>query len=268
MKKIRVLGCGWLGFPLAQALIKNNYLVKGSTTSPNKLDNLKENHIQSFLISLDEDKIYGDVIHFLKDANTLIINIPPKLRSDNKENFVAKINNIVPFIQQSNIENVLFVSSTSVYSDSEAILEINEDSIAIPESESGKQLLEVENLLLNNTSFKTTILRFGGLIGKDRHPVKFLAGRENIENPNGPVNLIHQDDCINIILKILETNSWNTIFNAVAPFHPSRKEYYTQKAIDLGLELPHFTDSKLSIGKLISSVNIQTHLNYTFLKKI
>ena len=162
----------------------------------------------------------------------------------------------------------MFVSSTSVYSDSEAILEINEDSIAIPESESGKQLLEVENLLLNNTSFKTTILRFGGLIGKDRHPVKFLAGRENIENPNGPVNLIHQDDCINIILKILETNSWNTIFNAVAPFHPSRKEYYTQKAIDLGLELPHFTDSKLSIGKLISSVNIQTHLNYTFLKKI
>ena len=268
MKKISVLGCGWLGFPLAQALIKNNYLVKGSTTSQDKLDNLKENQIQAFLISLDEDKIYGDVIHFLKDTNTLIINIPPKLRGNNKENFVTKINNIVPFIQQSNIKNVLFVSSTSVYSDSEAILEINEDSIAIPESESGKQLLEVENLLLNNTSFKTTILRFGGLIGKDRHPVKFLAGRENIENPNGPVNLIHQEDCINIILKILETNSWNTIFNAVAPFHPSRKEYYTQKAIDLGLELPHFTDSKLSIGKIISSKKLIDDLEYHFLHQI
>ena len=29
---------------------------------------------------------------------------------------------------------------------------------------------------------------------------------------------------------------WNETFNAVAPFHPSREQYYTQKAIDLGLE--------------------------------
>jgi nucleoside-diphosphate-sugar epimerase len=91
---------------------------------------------------------------------------------------------------------VLFISSTSVYNDVDAF--VTEETIARPATESGKQLLETEQLLQSNINFKTTILRFGGLIGEDRHPVKFLAGRENLENPNAPINLIHQEDCIGI----------------------------------------------------------------------
>jgi nucleoside-diphosphate-sugar epimerase len=90
---------------------------------------------------------------------------------------------------------VLFISSTSVYNDVDAF--VTEETIARPATESGKQLLETEQLLQSNINFKTTI-RFGGLIGEDRHPVKFLAGRENLENPNAPINLIHQEDCIGI----------------------------------------------------------------------
>jgi nucleoside-diphosphate-sugar epimerase len=58
--------------------------------------------------------------------------------------------------------------------------------------------------LQGNSRFKTTILRFGGLIGEDRNPIRFLAGRENLENPDAPINLIHQTDCIGIILRIIE----------------------------------------------------------------
>jgi NAD dependent epimerase/dehydratase family enzyme len=78
--------------------------------------------------------------------------------------------------------------------------------------------------------------------------------------------LIHKDDCIGIIHKIIETNSNNEIYNAVAPFHPSRKEYYTQKAIELGLEIPEFDFSKPSFGKTISSEKVIQNLNYNFLK--
>ncbi|MDC1274067.1 SDR family NAD(P)-dependent oxidoreductase, partial [Flavobacteriaceae bacterium] len=35
--KIGIIGCGWLGLPLAKSLISNNYKVKGSTTRKNKL---------------------------------------------------------------------------------------------------------------------------------------------------------------------------------------------------------------------------------------
>ena len=171
---------------------------------------------------------------------------------------------MIPSIEKSSVENVLFISSTSVYND-EAIF-VTEETIPKPDTESGKQLLETEQLLQNNSHFKTTVLRFGGLIGQDRHPVKFLAGRENLDNPNATINLIHQDDCIGIIEKIIETDSWNETFNAVAPFHPSREQYYTQKAKDLDLALPKFNSEENSTGKIILSARIETVLKYTFTK--
>jgi nucleoside-diphosphate-sugar epimerase len=109
-------------------------------------------------------------------------------------------------------------------------------------------------------------LRFGGLIGEDRNPIRFLAGRNNIENPNAPINLIHQDDCIGILLKIIESNCWGETFNAVAPFHPSREDYYTQKAKEFQLELPIFAASKPSVGKTILSDKLEKVLNYQFIK--
>lgn len=268
MKNISILGCGWLGMPLAKALIKKEFSVKGSTTTESKLHFLAENNIEAHLISLEKDEINGDLTRFLKDSTILIIDIPPKLRSTNSENFVSKIENIIPFIEQSDVEKVLFVSSTSVYGDTQEIITITEETIPNPDTEGGKQLLQVEKLLQNNINFKTTIVRFGGLIGENRHPIKFLAGRENLENPEAPVNFIHQEDCIGVILQIIKTNSWNEVFNAATPFHPTRKEYYTQKAIEFNLSIPHFEKNKTSIGKIISSFKILTYLNYTFLKKI
>ena len=264
MTQISILGCGWLGLPLAKALLKNGFLVKGSTTSDQKLSVLGNLGIQGFQIELSETKIQGEVDSFLENSKILIIDIPPKLRGNSKENFVSKIKNVIPYIEKSTIENVLFISSTSVYGEGNLI--VTEETELNPDTESSRQLVKSEQLLQSNSNFKTTILRFGGLIGEDRHPIKFLAGRKNIENPNAPINLIHQEDCLGIIQKIIELNSWNETFNAVTPFHPSRKEYYTQKAVDLNLELPEFNDENSSLGKTISSSKIEKVLGYTFKK--
>jgi nucleoside-diphosphate-sugar epimerase len=264
MTKISILGCGWLGLPLAEAFIKKRFSVNGSTTSTEKLSILEKAGTTPFLISLDSKSVLGAIESFLKESSTLIIDLPPKLRGTNKENFVEKIEVLIPFIEKSSVKNVLFVSSTSVYGEENKI--VTEESPLNPDTESGKQLVEVEQLLQSNTNFKTTVLRFGGLIGEDRHPVKFLAGRVNLDNPDAPINLIHQEDCIGIILKIIELNSWNETFNAVAPFHPTRSAYYTQKAIDLNLVLPKFNPENVSIEKTILSEKIKTVLNYTFTK--
>lgn len=262
IKKISILGCGWLGLPLAKAFISKGSTVKGSTTSVEKLTFLKDFEIESFLISLSANVIEGDIHSFLEDSEILIIDIPPKLRGNSKENFIGKINTLIPFIEKNKVKKVLFVSSTSVYADGNE--EITEASLARPDTESGRQLLEVEQLLLHNSNFKTTVLRFGGLIGEDRHPVRFLTGRENIENPKAPINLIHQVDCIGIILKIIETNCWGETFNAVAPFHPSKEDYYTQKAVIMNLPLPKFTSGSLSVGKTVLSDKIEHILGYKF----
>ncbi|RDI56586.1 Rossmann-fold NAD(P)-binding domain-containing protein [Flavobacterium glaciei] len=264
MITISILGCGWLGLPLAKALLSKGFLVKGSTTSVDKLAALENAGIEPYLIALSENKATGNTTNFLENSEILIIDIPPKLRGSGTENFVSKIRNVIPFIEKSAVQNVLFISSTSVYNDVEAF--VTEATIAKPDTEGGKQLLETEQLLQSNKNFKTTVLRFGGLIGEDRHPIKFLAGRENLDNPDAPVNLIHQDDCIGIILKIIETDSWNETINAVAPSHPTRELYYTQKGLELDLALPKFNHKNPSIGKTILSSKIETVLKYTFTK--
>jgi nucleoside-diphosphate-sugar epimerase len=269
--KISILGCGWLGLPLAERLIHNGFLVNGSTTSQSKMPVLRNAGISPYNITLGSaevpDKGNKNLIEFLKGSEVLIIDIPPKLKNittASGKTFVEKIRILLPFIEKSSVKKVLFVSSTSVYGEDNAM--VTEDTKPNPDTESGQQLLATEKLLQSNTHFKTTVLRFGGLIGEDRHPIKHLAGRENCENPDGPINLIHQEDCIGIIELIIERNCWGDVFNAVSPYHPSREKYYTEKATALSLPLPKFVYGKPSFGKVISSEKTEKILGYSFSK--
>ncbi|WP_374402441.1 SDR family oxidoreductase [Flavobacterium sp.] len=276
-KKIAILGCGWLGLPLAKSLLSKGYKVKGSTTSESKLKLLKNAGISPFQIQLEEHQIIGSIKDFLKETDVLVIDIPPGLRretSTSKEmTFVNKIKNLIPLIEKSGVQKVIFVSSTSVYGDGFPIVEITEETKPNPDTESGKQLVIAETLLQSNKDFKTTVIHFGGLLGDDRHPVKFLAGRTNVENPDAPVNMIQREDCIGIIEKALnfardDNWEWNQNFNAVAPQHPTRKTYYHKKAEILNLPLPTFAKNSESKGKIISSEKVETILGYSFQKEI
>ena len=206
-----------------------------------------------------------------------MIDIPPGLRREFSTSlemtFVNKVKTLIPFIEKSGIQKVVFVSSTSVYGDGFPIVEITESTQPNPDTESGKQLVIAETLLQSNPHFKTTVIRFGGLLGDDRHPVKFLAGRTNVENPDAPVNMIQREDCIGIIEEILkqvqhDNWEWNQTFNAVAPQHPTRKAYYHKKAEILNLPLPTFAENSESKGKIISSKKVETILGYSFQKEI
>ena len=278
-KKIAILGCGWLGLSLAKSLLSKGYKVKGSTTSESKLELLKNAGISPFQIQLEENQIIGNIEDFLKETNVLVIDIPPGLRREttasNEMTFVNKVKTLIPFIEKSGVQKVVFVSSTSVYGDSFPIIEITEETKPNPDTESGKQLVIAESLLQSNAHFKTTVIRFGGLLDDDRHPVKFLAGRTNVENPDAPINMIQREDCIGIIetlidkgLRQAQSDNWNETFNAVAPQHPTRKEYYHKKAEILNLPLPTFVENSESIGKIISSKKVETILGYLFQKEI
>ena len=266
MTQIIILGCGWLGLPLAKKLIEKGHPVNGSTTSESKLPILENAGINPFLVTLDSESVSESITDFLAESEILIIDIPPKLRGTNDDSprkiFVEKIEKLIPFIEKSSVKKVLFVSSTSVYGDQNDL--VSEETMPNPETESGKQLLLVEGLLQKNQNFDTTILRFGGLIGEDRHPVTSLSGKENIANPDAPVNLIHQNDCIGIIEAIINQSKWDEVFNAVAPFHPSKEDYYTQKAKEQNLILPKFSSEKSNLKKTISSEKIEKSLNYKF----
>ncbi|SHI92188.1 Rossmann-fold NAD(P)-binding domain-containing protein [Flavobacterium haoranii] len=267
-KKISILGCGWLGLPLAQQFVTKGYEVKGSTTSISKHHELKEQNIQPYIVELHENEVYGDFDQFLEGSELLVINFPPKLNGESPESLVKKIKKCLPFIEKSTVKKVIFVSSTAVFPDSFPMKTIYEDTPPQPNDERGKQLLESENRLRYNTHFETTILRFGGLIGEERHPINFIAGKKNIDNPEAPVNLIHQQDCINLIFHIIDHNLWGKALNATYPKHPKRNEYYTEKAATLGLEIPEFKTNTISKGKYISCKYLREKYGFEFLNEI
>ena len=261
-KRIGVIGCGWLGFPLAISLINQGYKVNGSTTSVEKIKLLDKEGILPFLLSLHEDGIKGDISNFLKSIELLIVNIPPKLRAGNKENYVKKIQLLHSEIKKHTIKHVIFVSSTSIYGDLEG--EVTEETIPKPNTESGKQLLAAENIFKNDSKVKTTIIRFGGLIGPNRHPITMLSRRQELPNGNHPINLIHLNDCIRILTAVLQNSWWNEVFNGVYPEHPSKEKYYTTEAKKRGLQIPDYKTNNPKKGKKVLSKSLLNVKKFKF----
>ncbi|SDR78770.1 Nucleoside-diphosphate-sugar epimerase [Formosa sp. Hel1_31_208] len=266
-QNICVIGCGWLGLPLAKHLIENGYHVNGSTTSASKIVMLETEGVSPFIVQLTSEGVVGSITSCLAHCKTLILNIPPGLRKDPKGNYVQKIEHLITHIESSEIKQVLFIGSTSVFADATSIPIINETS-PTARSINAKQLVAVEALFQKNKNFKTTILRFGGLFAEDRHPAKFLSCKTDLKNPDAPVNLIHRKDCIGIIVSILKHQTWNTVFNASTTPHPTRKNYYTTVCESLQIPIPHFEFKQKSEGKIINSEKLVRLLNYKFKVKL
>lgn len=262
--QISVIGCGWLGLPLAKTLVENEFLVHGSTTSKAKFEVLKKHNIKPFLITLDASGIKGNCAEFLTGSDTVIINIPPGLRKNPTKNHVAEITHLIDAIEASSVKHVLYVSSTSVFKNETAFPVITDKTKPNATSSTAKQLVEIENRLQTNANFESTILRFGGLIDKERHPAKFLSGRDHISNPDAPINLIYKTDCIHIILAILEKELWNITINAAYPKHTKKESYYSNYCKHENLPLPSYKSSEESKGKIIDSSKLVQLLNYTF----
>jgi len=260
METISILGCGWLGLPLANYLIGKGYKVKGSTRTRSELEVIKSHGIEPFYLALDPD-LRGDNVDDFFNCDVIVVNFPPERRDDIALYHPAQIRSLIARMESSPVKKVLFVSSTSVYPDLGR--EVSEDDNAPPEKPSGIALLEAERLLRQSTRFETTIIRFGGLIGYDRMPGRFLAGRKGITGGNAPVNLIHRDDCLGIINRIIELSAWGETFNACADEHPLRKEYYTAQALKLGLDPPGFKDGGGGF-KIIRSDKLKKRLEYRF----
>lgn len=244
--KISILGCGWLGKPLAVSLMKKGFTVKGSTTSEEKLGEFQEIGITPFVISIDY--LTHNISAFL-DSEILIVALPSK--------DIEGFKNLICHIEKSPVKKVIFISSTSVYGNSNEM--ITEESETLPSA-----LATIEMLFKNSTHFETTVIRFAGLFGYNRKPGNFFKDGRKIPNPEGFVNMIHQDDCIQLIEKIIEKNAWNQIFNGCADTHPTRKEFYTKCTLAIGLKNPEFEEVGQVIQKVISNKKSKEYLDFEY----
>ena len=263
---ISILGCGWLGLPLGKFFSEKGFIVKGSTTKLDKLEILKANSIQPFLLQLNP-QVVGENVDNLLNTNTLVINIPPRISLQKIDVHVEQISNLLLNIKKSSIKNIIYISSTSVYP--ELNREVFEDDVTSPEQSASPTMVKAENLLKEFCEFSSinlTILRCGGLMGYDRIPAKYFSGWKGLTTGDIQVNYIHRDDVIKTIETIIDNDIWNETFNIVSPIHPIRKEIYAKNCEELGFEMPEFvTPLEVQPFKIISPKKWMESSKYTFI---
>lgn len=184
-------------------------------------------------------------------AEILIINVPYK--------GVTEFTQLIASIEKSSVKHVIFVSSSSVYQNSAG--NVTEEDI---EQLKPCELLTIENLFSQNKHFSTTVIRFAGLIGYARNPANFFRGGKTVQKPDAKVNLIHRDDCVGILLKVLEKQAWGKVYNCAADTHPTKREFYTYASEQSGLPAPNFSNDDDPAFKVLLNKKVKQELEYQF----
>lgn len=107
---------------------------------------------------------------------------------------------------------ILFTSSTSVYSQTDGSV-VDEDSVALPQRETGRLLLAAEQIVLDSGGI---VSRLSGIYGPGRSVIlrKFLAGEAVIEEDGSRfLNQIHRDDASAAMLHLADSGIRGRIFN-------------------------------------------------------
>ena len=255
MKSISILGAGWLGFSLAEQILHLNYQVNASTTHVEKLSVFEQAGLKPFLIQLNN----ADEIDQTFWTETLILSFPPG-KSGDYSSYANKVEHILKQLPET-CKQVIMISSTSVYPKKTGHWKENEKFEA--ETPEAQSILDAEEAVLSSNK-QAIVLRLSGLVGYDRNPARFGTSRLPA---NEPVNMIHRDDAIGVIIRLLELEHMEGIFNVCAPMHPNRQAFYGAGAAALGVESPILQSSSSALTRTIDCRKLIAETQYVFQKE-
>lgn len=236
MKKIGVIGAGWLGMDWVRSLSGNEANEVRYTRRTSGSDEVNGKCFRfAFGEPLPDD--FADGLDFLFITSTVPRESPGELL-----HFTEELRSKLPVGC-----GICFTSTIGVYTAESG--SVDEDS---PYVDQESVYLRLEQFLLRHFPQRTIVLRLGGLTGADRHPVFSLSGRTDIPGGQKAVNLVHKEDVHSFFHCILHGKVANGVYNLVYPEHPSREEYYVQKAKEKKLAVPGFLTGEAP-GKIVSS---------------
>ncbi|GIR81555.1 MAG: hypothetical protein CM15mP83_2810 [Flavobacteriaceae bacterium] len=108
--------------------------------------------------------------------------------------------------------------------------------------------------------FSTQIVRLGGLIGDDRHPVKQLAKLPIVHNPEAPINLIHKTDAIGLLRYFLKNKRFGRKFIMVLRLGIQQKRIFIYMLQSNCKSLPQSLVLKRIVTKVVSDPYIELGL--------
>lgn len=230
--KLVVLGAGWLGKPLCEHALKQGWQVQGTKRT---VDDTVAYQRQFYL--------EGDTLTHTLDLTDAywVCAIPPRARHADS-NYLATLKNALQVAQNLNAKGFLLCSSTGVYSEADGIYH---EQAQLDDQTPRKQILRAAESLVLEQGGK--VARLAGLVGPNRMPGQFVAGKALKSASAGKVNMVHQADVISAVMTLI--NTWSkcqNIYNVCHPWHPTRAEYYQLKCAQLGTEAPTFASDTAS----------------------
>ncbi|MDM3012871.1 SDR family oxidoreductase [Citrobacter sp. CK187] len=263
MKKVAIVGLGWLGMPLAMSLTARGWQVTGTKTTQDGVEAARMSGIESYPLRLEPELVCEtDDLDALMDVDALVITLPARRSGPGEDFYRQAIQEVVDSALAYHVPRIIFTSSTLVYGDVHGI--VKETTPRNPVTASGRILKELEDWLHNLPGTSVDILRLSGLVGPGRHPGRFFAGKTAPDGQQG-VNLVHLEDVIAAITLLLQAPKGGHIYNICAPSHPARNVFYPQMARLLGMEPPHFLESQSNDkGKIIDGSRICNELGFEY----
>lgn len=254
--KIVIIGAGWFGLPMAKHLHQQGHSVHGTTTTEAKLPTMAAEGITPQLLDLRKP-MAKQSIDYLQEAATVIIAIPPSRTAEMAHTHDGQVEAILS--QFSAKQRVFYISSTSVYPEKEGTY--NESFEVTKENTGSPAIWQAEQHVLGHSD-RAVVVRFGGLLGYDRIPGNYFAGKA-APGRNQPVNYIHRDDAVGLVSCIVAKGDLRGIFNGVSPLHPSRAEVYQKNGQIFGFPPPTSWRDE-GIKRVIVPQRAVNEIDYTY----
>jgi nucleoside-diphosphate-sugar epimerase len=202
MRRIAILGCGYVGTSIGAELVRVGDDVVGTTTSDARAGELEAVGIRHFSLNMSER---GRLAELLSDRDTVFLTIAAgHQRTDYREIYCESAEHLASALKGSQVSRLIYTSSTGVYHQQDGGW-VDEDSPTEPVDKSHQALLDTERLLLEvpqvdeiDSSLSVSIVRLGGIYGPGRDlRARILrnAGKRR-EGGDAYVNLIQLDDIV------------------------------------------------------------------------
>ncbi|AZA55290.1 NAD(P)-binding domain-containing protein [Chryseobacterium sp. G0201] len=242
MKKIGIIGCGWLGGHIAERL-SGQYEIFATTTSESKIQDFTSKGYHTTLVDFP-DHISETMTEWevAPQLDAVIITVPFSGVRGAQISMKERQDNLLTFLGDYKGQLYL-MSSTGVYPETEK--DFKEDDRSADEVPS-------EGFLKEKFP-QVNILRLAGLMGDQR-----LLKNYNISNLDLLVNHIHYADICSVVEKMLYRQSQSKVYNVVAPVHPNKEEI-----INAQKGLP-YSGERTTKGRTISPSKLIAELDFEF----
>jgi len=295
--RVLVVGCGYVGLPLAIELARLGHTVFGLRRSAGAHETLQRAGVTLLQADITQP---ASLQAFPRDFDWVVNCVASGGGGveDYRRLYLEGMRNLIEWLvpgsagvppascgtlndqktcrRDGGAPRMVYTSSTGVYGQNDGSL-VDETSPTQPASETAQVLVEAEKTLLaagREKNFPALVLRAAGIYGPDRGYLlkQFLRGEARIEGAGArTLNMIHRDDLVRAIIAALECGRGGEIYNVTDDAPVSQVEFFRWLAAKLGKPLPPAVPEEAAAprkrgltNKRVSNRKLKTELGFNF----